>query len=327
MTSNIADADSGPRTEYPAVVTLAEKDLPEAARIIRLAFGTFLGAPDPENFWSDRDYAFGRFPASHVASFGAKLDGKLVGSNFATNWGSVGFFGPLSVRPDLQERGIAQALLARTMEQFDAWGSRHVGLFTFAQSAKHIALYQKFGFYARFLTAIMSAPVRAAKMPAGGVRFSALTDAQRLDALRSCRGLTETIYPGLDLSAEVCATQMQGLGDTLLVEGRGGLTAFAVCQYGPRTEAAADMCFVKFGAVRAGPSAQRDFLHLLDACDALAAEVGMPKLLAGMNMARHEAYRLLVGRGFRTENQGVAMHRDNDPGYNRPGVYLIDDWR
>jgi len=46
-----------------------------------------------------------------------------------------------------------------------------------------------------------------------------------------------------------------------------------------------------------------------------------------MNIARHEAYRVMLGRGFRTDFQGVAMHRDNEPGYNQPGVYLIDDWR
>jgi hypothetical protein len=46
-----------------------------------------------------------------------------------------------------------------------------------------------------------------------------------------------------------------------------------------------------------------------------------------MNMARHEAYRTMLTRGFRTDFQGVAMHRANEPGYNRPGVYLIDDWR
>jgi GNAT superfamily N-acetyltransferase len=103
-------------------------DLPEAARIVRLAFGTFIGVPDPENFWNDRDYVYGRHRAAHVASFGAKLDGQLVGSNFATRWGTVGFFGPLTVRPELQERGVARALLARTMEQFDSWGTRHVGL-------------------------------------------------------------------------------------------------------------------------------------------------------------------------------------------------------
>ena len=85
--------------------------------------------------------------------------------------GSVGFFGPMTVRPDLQERGIAQALLAKTMEQFDDWGTRHVGLFTFAQSAKHVGLYQKYGFYARFLTAIMSSPVAPRQSPDGWLRF------------------------------------------------------------------------------------------------------------------------------------------------------------
>ena len=71
--------------------------------------------------------------------------------------GSVGFFGPITVDPALQETGIGKALLAATMDQFDAWGTTQVGLFTFAHSAKHVALYQKFGFHARFLTAIMSA--------------------------------------------------------------------------------------------------------------------------------------------------------------------------
>lgn len=94
------------------IAPLVETDLPEATRIFRVAFCTFLGAPDPETFWSDRDYLHGRWHAPHVASFGAHLGEKFVGSNFATRWGSVGFFGPITVRPDLQEGGIAQALPA-----------------------------------------------------------------------------------------------------------------------------------------------------------------------------------------------------------------------
>ena len=35
----------------------------------------------------------------------------------------------------------------------------------------------------------------------------------------------------------------------------------------------------------------------------------------------------MLTHGFRTDIQGVAMHRPNEPGYSRPGVYLIDDWR
>jgi ribosomal protein S18 acetylase RimI-like enzyme len=321
-----ADAATASASQ-PVVSALDEKDLPEAARILRLAFGTFLGAPDPETFWSDRDYVYGRQHAAHVASFGATLDGKLVGSNFATNWGSVGFFGPVSVHPDLQESGIGRALLAKAMTQFDAWGTRHVGLFTFAQSAKHVALYQKYGFYARFLTAIMSAPVVRQQRATAWSRFSELNETQQNEALRSCRIVANTLYSGLDLTGEISATHAQGVGDTVLVESADGIVAFAVCRYGPRSEAGADRCFIKFGAVRDGPSAEQDYLRLLDACEALAAAVDMPNLLAGANMARHEAYRHLVDRGFRTEIQGVTMHRHNDPGYCRPGAYVIDDWR
>jgi hypothetical protein len=73
---------------------LTRDDLPQARRIFCAAFGTFLGASDPENFWADRDYVNGRFGPEHVASFAAELDGELVGSNFAIRWGSLGFFGP-----------------------------------------------------------------------------------------------------------------------------------------------------------------------------------------------------------------------------------------
>ena len=283
--------------------------------------------PDPEAFWADRDHVYGRWRAPHVAAFGASIDGHLVGSNFATKWGSVGFFGPISVRPDLQERGIAQSLLTATMEQFAAWGTTHNGLFTFAQSAKHVALYQKFGFHARFLTAIMTAPARQSGAIPGSSRFSALSDAEKSAALAASREVTESLYPGLDLSEEIATVDAQGLGDTVLLEGSGGLAAFAICHYGPRSEAGEDMCFIKFGAVRATPSAEHDYGRLLDACEALARSVGMPALLAGANLARHEAYQFLVARGFRTAIQGVTMHQRNEPGYSRAGVYIIDDWR
>lgn len=309
----------------PLIEDLEEKHLPEAERIFRHAFGTFFGAPDLDSFWADRDMVYGRRRAPHVASLAATIDGQLVGSNFATRWGSFGFFGPITVRPDLHERGIAQALLARTIEQFGIWQTRHAGLFTFAQSAKHVGLYQKFGFYARFLTAIMSK--KAARAADGGSRFSQLSEPQQENALKQCREVAESIQDGLDLTDEIRTTHIQGVGDTVLLDGANGIAAFAICHYGPKSEAGTDTCFVKFGAVRAGSSAERDFGRLIDACEALATEVGMPILLAGVNMGRHEAYRALVARGFRTEIQGVAMHRHNDPGFCRPGIYVLDDWR
>lgn len=48
MSENSASGNAGPEAIRPQVSKLHQKDLAEAARIVRLAFGTFLGVPDPE---------------------------------------------------------------------------------------------------------------------------------------------------------------------------------------------------------------------------------------------------------------------------------------
>ena len=101
---------------------LTQRDLAAADRIISIAFGTFLGAPEPEKFRTDLAYARTRWPADPTTAFGAEWDGEIVGSNFAARWGSVGFFGPLTVRPDLWDRRIAQRLMDPIIECFDTGG-------------------------------------------------------------------------------------------------------------------------------------------------------------------------------------------------------------
>jgi len=301
-------------------------DLPEADRIFRLAFGTFIGLPDPRSFAGDSDLVRGRWHAEPGAALGAFIGDELVGSNFATNWGSFGFFGPLTVRPDLWDRGIARRLLAASMELFDAWGTRQVGLFTFAQSTKHVGLYQRFGFWPQQLTAVM------AKHPSPGHReeeacYSQLAPQRRADCLDACDAIADALLPGLSLRREIEAVERLSLGETLLLGEGDDCPGFAICHAGAGTEAGSDTCFVKFAAVRPGPDAGRDFGRLLDACEAYAAGRGLAHLKAGVNTARHPAYRAMLDRGFRTVIQGVAMQRHNAEGYNRPDCFVIDDWR
>jgi GNAT superfamily N-acetyltransferase len=304
-----------------------EQDLPAADRIMRLAFGTFLGMPDPLKFMGDADYARTRWLADPSAAFAAELAGELVGTNYATRWGSVGFFGPLTIRPDLWDRGIAQLLLAPTMDLFDSWGVRHAGLFTFPASTKHIGLYQKFGFWPRFLTALMEIPVGAKHKSAPWTCFSEFSAEEKQSCLQACRELTSSIYDGLDVEREIRAVDEQNLGDTVLTWTGGLLAGLAVCHTGAGTEAGSGKCYVKFGAVRSGPNARREFRRLLDACCEFAAKRGATNLDAGVNLARLDAYREMLQAGFRTTRQGVVMERNAEPGYNRPEVFLIDDWR
>src|SRR3974377_711031 len=129
-----------------SVRQLRETDLDEADRIFRLAFGTFIGLPDPSQFAGDADVVRSRWIADPSATFGAYSNTRLIGSNFAANWGSVAFFGPLTVHPDFWNQGVAKKLVAPTLELFARWGAKHEALYTFSNSPKHLALYQHFGF-------------------------------------------------------------------------------------------------------------------------------------------------------------------------------------
>ena len=313
--------------EEISVRPLHESDLPVADQIMRLAFGTFLGFPEPTSFMGDASYVRTRWRAEPTAAFGAQVGGELVGSNFATNWGTVGFFGPLTIRPDLWDRGIGKRLMEPIMNCFARWGTAHAGLFTFAHSQKHVGLYQKFGFWPRFLTAIMSKPVQRVASRSQWSLFSEVPESEREASLRACAELTDAVYEGLDVGREIRAVSAQNLGDTGLLWDGTRLVGLAVCHCGPGTEAGSGTCYVKFAAARPSPTAERNFDRLLDACEEMAAEKGLSRLAAGVNMARHEAYGRMLERGFRTDFQGVAMQRPNEPGYNQPGVYVMDDWR
>jgi len=308
-----------------SVRPMQEADLVEARRIFRVAFGTFLGVPKPEDFWADREYVFTRWRSNPGAALVAEINGGLAGSNFATNWGSFGFFGPLTVRPELWNQHIAQRLLRPTLDLFAKWGVREAGLFTFAHSPKHIGLYQKFGFWPRFLTAIMSKGV-SARTPSP-LKLSSLSEADQDQAVSACRELTDSIYEGLDVTSEIRAVSRQKLGETLLLWDGDSLDALAVCHCGEGTEGGRDNCFIKFAAVRPGPGAGIAFERLLDACEALATERGLGRLEAGVNLNRSKAYHQMLGRGFRADILGVAMHRPDSPAYNRPDSFVIDDWR
>jgi hypothetical protein len=156
--------------------------------------------------------------------------------------------------------------------------------------------------------------------------FSGAGDTEREAIVSACRELTGAIYDGLDVSHEIVATDAQQLGDTVLLRDDSELDGFAVCHCGAG-EAGSGACFIKFAAARPGSGAPERFERLLDACETLAAERGVARIVAGVNSARHDAYQRLLARGYRTWLEGVVMQRPNEPGYCRPDAYVIDDLR
>ena len=299
---------------------LQERDLPEADRIFRLAFGTFLGLPDPMTFAAGADLIGTRWRAPHHNDVFGAFDGDvLIGSNCVANWGSFGFFGPLTIRPDFWNKGVARQLLEATMSTFGRWSTPHAGLFTFPHSPKHLALYQKFDFWPQRLTALMAKP------PAPKPPLLPAFTGSREELLVQARDVTEAVFPGLDLGGEIASLLDQQVGEIVTVLEGGRIAAFAICHIGAGSEAGAGAAYLKFAAARPGRAAA--FKALIGACEAVAARRGAQVLLAGANSSCHTAYRLLPEFGFRTQITGVAMQRGNSAGYLLPDALVLSDWR
>lgn len=308
------------------ITPLKESEIEEADRICRLAFGTFLGVPNPLEIFGDRSFIAPRWRSPNTKVLAARDNGRLIGSNIATRWGSFGFFGPLTVLPEYWDRGVAQRLLDSTMTIFDRWGLRRTGLFTFAHSPKYVGLYQKYGYWPGYLTALMTRTPEPNSAQQPPTLLSGLKKSERDQAIQSCARLTNRIDKGLDLTDEIRSVLKQRVGDVVLTHTRSTLDAFAICLNGPGSEGGQKLCYIKFGAARSGPGADKRFDKLLQACEAFAASRGAA-IEAGMNLAREGAFRQMRTRGYRVMTQGVSMQRPHAAGFNQADAWVIDDWR
>jgi GNAT superfamily N-acetyltransferase len=215
---------------------LKESELEEADRIMRTAFGTFLGLPEPGSFAGDRHFVKSRWGGKNVKWLAARDGKRLIGSNGLTRWGSFGFFGPLTVLPEYWDRGVAQQLLDATVKQFDKWGVKQTGLFTFPHSTKHVGLYQRYGYWPQYLTALMTRTPAADETAREPVLLSGLSKAEQKQAVKDCAKLAGQVEKGLDVTEEIgmWCWSAAGAGWTVLrcatsVRVRWGARRFATC--------------------------------------------------------------------------------------------------
>jgi len=307
------------------------RELGEADRIFRVAFGTFLGIPDPSTFMGDRNLVASRVRGKHVKALAAREDRRLIGFSILTFWGSFAFVGPLCVLPEYWNKGVAQKLMQATVDIFDEMNLPRTALFTFAQSAKHVGLYNKYGYWPQQLTAMFHYKPSTEKdlKPEPGttvLHLSKRWHATLEESINTCRKLTDRIDKGLDLTEEIRSILKQDIGEVILLYLRKTFEGFAIACTGRGSEGGREICYIKFAAVRSGGGADARFDRLLNACEdfALSRNVAVE---FGVNFACQAAYRRISARGLRPTSQGVAMQRPNIPGFNRPDAYVIADWR
>ena len=307
----------------PLVVRTAdERDLLRADEVLRAAFDAHTGQPGR---LGGSDYLRSRWRTDAERVFVADLGGDIVGSNAVTSWGSVGWFGPLSVAPAMWGNGIANGLLDAAHERLQHRGATQLGLFTFADSPLHFRLYARHGYWPGALVLITTREV-AIEPAVAPTTYGSLPPGQQESFLGDLRALTEQVHPGWDITGEVAATSAYGQGDTVIVHGAAGVSAAAICQVGPGSEAATGTCRVKVAVARPGRDVERHMRQVLAGVDAFAAQRGAQQVVAAVSAVNETCARFVLARGHRVVSQGVAMHR-RGAAYRRVDVWTLDDWR
>jgi predicted N-acetyltransferase YhbS len=111
----------------------------------------------------------------------ASSDGRLVGSNFIDERGPIKSLGPLSVEPQVKERGIGRRLMEATLRRGD--GARGVRLLQDSFNRQSLALHVSLGFEVREPTVLLAGRPRSGPRPESEVRPLTEDDVEECERL------------------------------------------------------------------------------------------------------------------------------------------------
>jgi hypothetical protein len=262
---------------------------------------------------------------------------KIVGAALAVTWGTVGLLGPVAVLTHYHNQTIAQQLIGAVQEFFDENKATLHGAVTYPHSAKHLALFHKFGYRPKALTAIMSRALdRPGARPVlpkplkGALtvrRFSSLEETKKKAALQRFHRLTNTICRGMDLSKEVEIVDGLALGDTLLLERGTDLVGFAVYHTPGVSEAPTGALYVKYLAIDRRHRKVEHLEQFVSGIEDLAQEHGLPRVILPVYLRYWLAYSTLVKCGYQVDFTMVRMEKGKPEDFEDSADLLLDDWR
>lgn len=116
----------------------------------------------------------------------ARVDGRLVGSNFISCTDAVGGVGPITVDPAFAGRGVGRALMKSVLDYAQQKGMEQIRLQQDSFNTKSLSLYASLGFDVRTPVGLMDAKPAAMADPM--VRHATVADLDALD------NLTRRIY-------------------------------------------------------------------------------------------------------------------------------------
>lgn len=150
----------------------------------------------------------------------AEADGKIVGSNFLDERGSISGIGPVTVDPALQNDGAGRALMQAALRRSEERGCSGIRLLQAGYHNRSLALYLKLGFEAREQLACLQGPAVGKAVAGHSVRPADERD------LAACNHLCMRVH-GHERGGELADAIAQRTAR--VAESAGRITGYATC--------------------------------------------------------------------------------------------------
>lgn len=227
--------------------------------------------------------------------------------------------GPLAVRPDRQGRGLGRTIVREGVRRLEAEGARIIGLETMPRTVDNIGFYSRLGFRPGHLTVSVTRTLNGSGAP--GERLPA---GPKAEVIARCRGLTESLAPGVDFSREIELTLRHGLGGVTMVAEHGVALGFALWHTAPLAEGRPG------DEARVLKLAARDmdaFRRLIPAIERDTAAAGARQASLRCQTAYTGAYEALLDAGYMVHWTDLRMTLSGKAELPaREGGVLFSNW-
>jgi len=164
----------------------------DAAIAGEIFFKAFEGISRSHNFPPDiPDLETGKYLMTHIFSSPtnysvvAEINGEVVGSNVIGEDNEIAGIGPITIRPDVQERDLGRMLMRAVMDHAAERGFPGTRLVQAAFNMRSLSLYTKLGFEVREPLVCIQGTTPKKQLPGYVVRKANESDAQKCNEL--CR--------------------------------------------------------------------------------------------------------------------------------------------
>jgi len=126
-----------------------------------------------------------RWLINHPRVYGvvAEKDGRILGSNFLDERGTISAIGPISVDPDNQDHHVGRLLMEAVLERAHARSAPGVRLLQIAYHNRSLSLYAKLGMEVRGSFAAMHGAPIGERLPGYDVRPATMDDEYAMNSL------------------------------------------------------------------------------------------------------------------------------------------------